>query len=90
MSKPTVGFEPTTPGLQNQSRGRSTSDHTSTYESVKQELTPQLTPKFPRQGQMDTRGLPSELAEIVDAWPKLPGPLKAAIRALIRSYPAED
>jgi hypothetical protein len=52
-------------------------------------LTPQLTPKSPKQGENDTTPLPPDLAEIVAVWPELPGHIKAAIKALIQTYNSE-
>jgi len=46
-------------------------------------LTPQLTPKSPKQGEIDTSKLPADLAEIVAVWPELPGHIKQTIRALV-------
>jgi len=48
-------------------------------------LTPQLTPKSPKQAKIDTSELPSDLAEIVAVWPELPEHIKAAIKALSQS-----
>jgi hypothetical protein len=84
--KPTVGFEPTTPGLQNQCLRNSTHYDTSTYIHVKSELTPQLTPEIRKQGQIDTFGLPADPAEILAAWPRLPEHIRAAIMALVRTH----
>jgi len=52
-------------------------------------LTPQWTPESPKQGQIDTQELPSDLAEIVAVWPELPGHIKAAIKALVQSAAKE-
>jgi len=60
-----------------------------TCETTETQLTPQLTPKSQKQGQIDTSELPSELAEIVTVWPELPGHIKAAIKALIQTHKAE-
>jgi hypothetical protein len=49
-------------------------------------LTPQLTPKSPKQGQIDTQNLPPDLAEIVAVWPQLPEHIKAAIKALVQIH----
>jgi hypothetical protein len=49
-------------------------------------LTPQLTPKSLKQGKIDTPKLPAELAEIVAVWPELPGHIKAAIKALVKTH----
>jgi len=42
--------------------------------------------KSRKQGQIDTSELFPNLAEIVTVWPELPGPLKAAIKALIQTH----
>jgi hypothetical protein len=33
----------------------------------------------------ETRPLPPDLSQIMDAWPSLPEPIKAAVLALVRS-----
>ncbi len=83
--KPTDGFEPSTPGLQNQSLENVTPDKTKTCETPKEQLTPQLTPKSQKQAKIDTSELPSDLAEIVAVWPELPEHIKAAIKTLTES-----
>ncbi len=88
--KPTVGFEPTTPGLQNQSLENVTAYKTKTCDTTKEQLTPQLTPKSPKQGKIDTSELPPDLAEIVAVWPELPAHIKAAIKALVQTHNAEN
>jgi hypothetical protein len=50
-------------------------------------LTPQLTPKSQKQGQIDTSELPPDLAEIIAVWPELLVHIKAAIKALVQTYP---
>ncbi len=84
--KPTDGFEPSTPGLQNQSLENITDDKTKTCEAAKEQLTPQLTPKSPKQPKIDTSELPSDLAEIVAVWLDLPEHIKAAIKALVQTH----
>jgi hypothetical protein len=49
-------------------------------------LTPQLTPKSGRQGEIDTSELPPDLVEIVAVWPQLPEHIKAAIKALVQTH----
>ena len=39
----------------------------------------------PKMSQIDTPGLPSDLAEIIAAWPTLPGHVRAAITTLVTS-----
>ena len=83
--KPTVGFEPTTTGLQNQSTENTSLDDTITCESAKAPLTPQLTPKSRKQGETDTGKQGEDLAEIVAAWPELLKPIRSVILTLIRA-----
>jgi hypothetical protein len=54
------------------------------------QLTPQLTPKSRKQGEIDTSELPSDLAQIVAVWPELPGYIKAAIKALVETRTKGD
>jgi len=84
------GLEPPTIGSEDRSTEMLNAENTDTYESAKSALTPQLTPDSQKQAQSDTRSLPPDLAEIVVAWPKLPKHIRAAVNALVRSYPAED
>jgi hypothetical protein len=43
------------------------------------------------QGQRATPNLPPDLAEVIDAWPELPEPIKAAVLALVKaSAPSQD
>jgi hypothetical protein len=49
-----------------------------------------LTPKTPKQGKIDTSGLPPDLAEIVAVWPELPEHIKAAIKAMIETFRANS
>jgi hypothetical protein len=49
-------------------------------------LTPQLTPKSPKQPKIDTSEMSSDLAEIIAVWPELPEHIKAAIKALVQSH----
>ncbi len=85
LEQPTVGFEPTTPGLQNQSLKNVTIGKTKTCETAKEQLTPQLTPKSQKQAKIDASELPSDLAEIVQRWPELPDAIRSAIVAIVRS-----
>jgi hypothetical protein len=52
-------------------------------------LTPQLTPEYQNQGEIDTKKIPADLAEIVAVWPELPEHIKAAIKALIHTHAKE-
>ncbi len=90
IKKPTVGFEPTTPGLQNQSLENITTDKTKTCETIKEPLTPQLTPKSQKQPKIDTETLPSDLAQIVQLWPELPEHIKAAVKALVDTHKMKE
>ena len=90
LEQPTVGFEPTTTGLQNQSLENISTDKTKTCENTKQQLTPQLTPKSSKQPKIDTSELPSDLAEIVAVWPELPEHIKAAVKALVDTYKMKE
>jgi hypothetical protein len=83
--KPTVGFEPTTTGLQNQSSKNTSIEKAKTCVAHETKLTPQLTPEYPKTGELDTKKLPSDLAEIVAVWPELQEHIKAAIKALVQS-----
>jgi hypothetical protein len=60
-----------------------------TCETAKEQLTPQLTPKFQERGKIDTQNLPDDLAEIVAAWTQLPEYIKAAIKALVQTHNTE-
>jgi len=64
-------------------------DKTDTCETSKTQLTPQLTPKSQKQGQIDTQNLPANLAEIAAVWPELPEHIKAAIKALVQTHVRE-
>jgi uncharacterized protein (UPF0147 family) len=48
-------------------------------------LTPQLTPESQKQAQLDISKLPSELTEVVSAWPNLPEHIKTAIMSLVNA-----
>ena len=64
-------------------------EKTKTCKTAETQLTPQLTPKSQKQGQIDTSELPPDLAEIVTVWPELPEHIKAAIKALVQTHKAE-
>jgi len=76
-----TGLEPVTSGLQNQRSKNTSSDKTKTCKSTKE----QLIPKSEKQGKIDTQNLPSDLAEIVAVWPRLPKDIQSAILTLIRT-----
>ncbi|MCK4791054.1 MAG: hypothetical protein KAV87_45395, partial [Desulfobacteraceae bacterium] len=75
-----TGLEPATFGSVDQRSENITIDKTRTCESAKSQLTPQLTPKFQKQGKIAHQNLPDDLAEIVAVWPELPEHIKAAIK----------
>ncbi len=75
-SQPPNGFEPLTCGLQNRCGDSLTHDDTDTYESDGKNLASCLAL---------LRQESPELASIVNAWPTLSGPIRAAILAMIRS-----
>jgi len=80
------GIEPPTHGFSVRCSKNITTEKAKTCETTKEPLTPQLTPKSPKQPKIDTSGLPSDLAEIVAVWPELPEYIKAAIKAMIETF----
>jgi hypothetical protein len=56
-----------------------------THHSQQDALTPQSTPESLNTPETDIPGLPSDLAEIVAVWPRLPEHIRAAIMALVRT-----
>jgi len=42
-----------------------------------------------KQGNFDTSGLPSDLAQIVSVWPSLPEHIKSAVKALVQTHNTE-
>ena len=83
--KAAVGFEPTNNGFANRRHKNTSIDKIKTCKNTKGPLTPQLTPKYQKQPKIDTTTLSAELTEIVAAWPNLPGYIKVAIKALIKT-----
>jgi len=80
------GIEPPTHGFSVRCSKNASPEQTKTCEISKTQLTPQLTPKSQKQGQIDTQNLPADLAEIVAVWPKLPEYIKVAVKALVNIY----
>jgi len=83
------GLEPPTFGFEVRDCKNVSQDIKETCETSETPLTPQLTPKSRKQGEIDTSELPSDLAEIVAVWPELPEHIKAAINALVQTHKAE-
>ena len=77
-------------GLANRCAKNTSPDKTKTCETTKEQLTPQLTPKSPKQGKIDTKNLPDDLAEIVALWPELPEHIKQSIKALVEAFKAKE
>ena len=84
------GFEPLTFGSVDRRSKAITVDSTKSCDTVNQQLTPQLTPESPKQPKIDTSDLPSDLTEIVAAWPELAAHIKAAIKALVQTHNTEN
>jgi hypothetical protein len=80
------GIEPPTHGFSVRCRKDTSQEKTKTCKSTETQLTPQLTPKTPKQAEIDTQNLLPDLAEIVTIWPELPEHIKAAIKALIQTH----
>ncbi len=47
-------------------------------------------PKSPKQPEIDTPELPSDLVEIVAVWPEVPSHIKAAIKALVQTHSSKE
>jgi hypothetical protein len=58
-----------------------TSDKSSVQTSVRTDVK-----NNPKQDEIDTSELPSDLIEIVTIWSELPGHIKAAIKALVQTF----
>ena len=84
------GFEPPTHGFSVRCTKNISPDKTKTCETAKTQLTPQLTPKSQKQGEIDTSELPPDLTEIVTVWSELADHIKAAIKALIQAHKGEE
>jgi hypothetical protein len=79
-------------GFQDRCTENTSLDKTKTCESIKEQLTPQLTPKSqkqPKNTTTETQQLPADLAEIFRLWPELPEHIKAAIKALVQTHKTE-
>ena len=77
-----AGFEPANNGFANRRLENTTPAKAKTCELSKEPLTPQWTPKPPKQGKIDTSELPPDLVKMVAVWPSLPEHIKAAIKVL--------
>ena len=86
LQKPSVGFEPTTTGLQIRCSKNTSSQNTSTCKNEDGPLTPQWTPETQKQDKIYTSELPPDMAEIIAVWPELPEHIKTAIKALIQAH----
>ncbi len=78
-------FELATSGLGNRCSKEVNPENTGTYETPQSQLTAELTADSPKRGEIDIQTLPSDLAQIVAAWPNLPEYIKAAIMALVKT-----
>jgi hypothetical protein len=84
------GIEPPTHGFSVRCKKNVSREKGKTCETANTQLTPQLTPKSPKQPKIDTENLPPDLTEIVAVWPKLPEHIKAAIKALVHTHSSKD
>ena len=80
------GFEPPTHGFSVRCSKNANLDEAKTCETSKEQLTPQLILKSPKEGRIGTTELPQDLVEIIQFWPNLPEHIKAAIKALVQSH----
>jgi hypothetical protein len=78
------GFEPPTHGFSVRCTKNTSVEKTKTCETAKTQLTPQLTPKSQKEGEIGAQNIPPDLAEIVAVWSKLPDAIRSAIVAIIR------
>ncbi|MFC1603871.1 hypothetical protein ACFL5F_02485 [Planctomycetota bacterium] len=85
-----AGLEPATFGFEVRDCKNLSLGNQEVYDITKTQLTPQLTPEYQKQGEIDIKKLPPDLAEIVAVWPELPGHIKAAIKALIQTHTKGD
>jgi len=74
-------FEPLTFGSVDRRSKNSSPEKTNTCETQKK----QLTPNSQKQGKIDAKNLPTDLAQIVAVWPELPEHIKQAVKALVES-----
>ncbi|MHC4072568.1 MAG: hypothetical protein ACYTGS_11130 [Planctomycetota bacterium] len=84
-----AGLEPATFGFEVRDSKNISQDNQETCETAKTPLTLQLAPEYQKTDEIDTKKLPSDLAEIVVVWPELPGHIKAAIKALVQTQKGE-
>jgi len=77
------GIEPPTHGFSVRCCKSTNSEKTKTCETAQKQLTPQLTPESRKQSRIDTQKPPSDLAEIVAVWAKLPQHIRQAIKVLV-------
>ena len=92
LLKPTrlEGFGSPTFGSVDRRTENTSPEMTKACEVAKRELTPQLTPKSLKQGEIDTSELPLDLVEIIAVWPELPEHIKAAIKALVQAHKGKE
>jgi hypothetical protein len=79
------GVEPPTHGFSVRCQENTTNETINTCGNQQPPLTPQLTPESQKQAQLDISKLPSELTEVVSAWPNLPEHIKTAIMSLVNA-----
>ena len=61
-------------------------DSNITYNSTPVKRWPKSGTDSAKTPKIDTKNLPADLAEIVAVWPKLPEHIKAAIKAMIKTF----
>jgi hypothetical protein len=78
--KPAEGIEAATTRLQGSAPTLQVPENTDTYERGLS--TPSLSPS----NSLHSKAHDDDLQAVIDAWPELPEPIKAAIKALIQSH----